>query len=159
MLWLAANRVDGILIETTTPVNNFLTAARWTVADQALVTHHVHYRILDEEFDAASENAVFWYAWPGWSSRWPEWAKNLTPCDIEPAMEVLPRAKLYPEALDLLHEVDGRSGWMIRRCQTFGMPTMERERILQTKSDFTKRTPALDSAFRSECRAADRHTV
>jgi hypothetical protein len=38
------------------------------------------------------------------------------------------------------------SGWIVRRHETFVMPTIERDRILQTK--LNERIPSLDIAFR-----------
>jgi hypothetical protein len=41
-----------------------------------LATHRVHYKLLDHEFDAASDNMILWHAscaeqQRGWANRWP----------------------------------------------------------------------------------------
>jgi Family of unknown function (DUF6012) len=71
--------LDGILIETgTRNMDELHYKARWAIEGELLATHSVHYKLLDHEFDAASDDMVLWYAsraeQGGWSNRWPGWA-------------------------------------------------------------------------------------
>ena len=110
------------------------------------MTHRVLYTVLDHEFDAASDNACLWHGYSGefggWANRFPAWAKGLAPATIEPMMEVVPRAFGRNGTED---EIDDE-GRIIERRQTFGMPTIERARLLDT--NINERTPSLDTAFR-----------
>jgi hypothetical protein len=78
---VAARRIgrkalDGILIETPEPISAYSYTARWAIEAQHLVTHHVTCKLLDRDFDAASEDSVLWYAHSeslgGWISREPD---------------------------------------------------------------------------------------
>jgi hypothetical protein len=135
--------IDGIFIETAAGIDELHTTARWAVEATSAVTHHVHYRLLDHDFDAASDHLVFLYACSaglgGWSSRWPENAKGIPPVKEEPVMEVVPLMN-RAESEDTY---DGE--WITTRRETFAMPTIERERLVNTK--FHNRTPTIDEAF------------
>jgi Family of unknown function (DUF6012) len=91
---VAARRVGrkalaGILIETPELVAAYSYTARWAIEAQHLVTHHVSCKLLDRDFDAASENSVLWYAHceslGGWKSREPD---HIAPIRREPVMEL-----------------------------------------------------------------------
>jgi hypothetical protein len=63
----------GLLIETSSPVDEWHVTARWGIdgIDTAF-THEIDYRLLDHDFDAASENSRFWHGtWEGWSDTLP----------------------------------------------------------------------------------------
>jgi hypothetical protein len=137
---------NGILIETSTPLDDFEIVTRWAVNAERVVTHHVRYRLLDHDFDAASEDTMFWRACcaelGGWSNRWPSPA----PVQSRPMMEVLPRE--YDERekpVTYQDTLDAESGWIIKRRQSYAMPTVESERILYTK--LQERIPPLVAAF------------
>jgi hypothetical protein len=142
--------IDGILIETSSPVREMEYTARWSIQGAAsLAIHEVHYTLLDSDYDAASDNMVLWYGCgPEFGNRWPMWAKNLAPIDAEPKMEVVPAEtadggnKLESYAEDVRDE---HFGWIVHRRQTFAMPTLERERVLSTTLE--PRQPLLGSAF------------
>ncbi len=87
--------IDGILIETENPVDELQYTARWAVEATLVVTHQIHYKLLDHDFDAASEDMTLWYACSadlgGWSKRWPAEVEGIPPLYAEPMMEVVPR--------------------------------------------------------------------
>jgi hypothetical protein len=67
--YLVANRrigrkaMNGFLIETKAPIRAFTTITRWTVeSEERVVTHRITYRVLDDEFDAVTEDMPYWYA-------------------------------------------------------------------------------------------------
>jgi hypothetical protein len=134
----------GILIENSRRVVKLDYAARWVVDAEFVATHRVSYKLLDHEFDAASDSMMLWHATSrslgGWSSRWPGWAEGLAPATAEPKMEIMPR-----EASRAVDVLDAR-GRIIERHEVFSTPTIERERILNAKV-FHERLPTLDSAF------------
>lgn len=146
---LGNKAIDGILIETGAPLDELHTTERWAVEASTVVTHRVHYRLLDHDFDAASDSTQFWYACcaelGGWSDRWPDGARNRNrpPIKYEPVMEVEPglsqQQRLSKDVIDV------QSGWIVVREETFSMPTIERERITETK--LGGRIPAPGSAF------------
>lgn len=137
---------NGILIETSGPVDEFDMVARWAIEAQTVVTHHVHYRLLDHDFDAASDDYVLLYPCSrelgGWSDRRPVSEPRQSP----PSMEVLPRE--YGEGekpVTYQDSLDGASGWIMKRSQSYAMPTIERGRIVAGL--LGQRLPPLDSAF------------
>lgn len=128
--------------------------ASWAIQAAFVAIHEVHYTLLDSDFDAASDNMVLWYGcgpeFGNWSNRWPTWAKDLAPVHAEPKMEVVPAgtADAANKLLSYAEDVrDEQLGWIIRRRQTFAMPTLERERILNTTLT-ERRQPLLSSTFR-----------
>jgi hypothetical protein len=138
--------INGILIETLRPEAEIVVTARWAIEAEKAVTHEVHYTLLDRDFDAASDDMMLWYACGaelgGWSSRWPERFKGVAPVSVEPVMELLPRRSRSRDAEDVL---DGTGEWIVGRRETFAMPTLEPERI--TDSRLCDRMPRLASAF------------
>lgn len=139
--------IDGILIETEKPVDGFVYIARWAIAAEFCAHHRVDYRVLDHDFDAASDSMLLWHACceelGGWSSRVPEAKKTNIPTVGEPVMEVV------AENVDRRRSVEDviEGGWIVRRHQKFEMPTIEPERIVRSR--FDERMPSLDMAFRS----------
>jgi Family of unknown function (DUF6012) len=146
---LGHKAIDGILIETSARLDELDTTARWAVEASLVVTHRVHYKLLDHDFDAASDLTLLWYACSGelgaWSDRWPGGVENRNNPRIkyEPLME-LERCPCQQERLSK-DIIDVRTGWIIAREETFFMPTIERERIIETK--LCERIPALSAAF------------
>lgn len=149
--------VDGILIETKEPLDVFHVTARWAVEAHRAVTHHVHYRLLDHDFDAASDDMFLWAAvalkigkvadvekWPmKWLDRSPAWAKTVRPIYATPVMEIHPSGEERPQTTDV---IDIETGWIMTRSQVFEMPTIERGRI--TECSVRDRFPVIDMAFR-----------
>jgi hypothetical protein len=140
--------INGLLIETAKPLDEFLVVARWLIQASLEVTHCVHYRVLDHDFDAASESMLLWAAslQEGGritEDRTPAWAKSATRVRGEPMMEVIAATSVDHARQDILDEVAG--GWIISRCETFSIPTIDRERI--TKPEFGDRMPPLSAVF------------
>ena len=137
--------IDGILLETGWPVNQFTYEARWAVEDTLPVSHRVEYKILDREFDAASDDMTLWYACSrelgGWSNRFPPASRRFPPLVLEPLME------LIAEDVDARRNVTDsvECGMILARREVFAMPTIERDRLLQTK--LNERIPTIEMAF------------
>ena len=144
---LGTKAMDGILIETTARLDELHVTARWAVEASTVVTHRVHYKVLDHDFDAASDSTQFWFACcaelGGWSDRWPGGVRWRPSMAYEPMMEVEPG--LTNQQRSSKDTIDVRSGWILAREETFSMPTIERERIIETK--LSERVPALGAAF------------
>lgn len=64
--------LDGIIFDAPQGTMEFSTMVRWAVEAETIVTHRVDYKVLDEEFDLASDNMGLWYAacesLAGWTS-------------------------------------------------------------------------------------------
>ena len=137
--------VDGILIQTREWFDDLLCTAKWAIDASYVATHKVFYRVLDEDFDAASDSMALWHATSeplgGWSNRWPKWAEGLVPASTEPKMEVVP-GKDGPQDDDVLNE----RGLIVERQEVFAMPTIEPARITDCRmSDIP--LPPIDAAF------------
>jgi hypothetical protein len=122
--------MDGILIEATALPNEFDMLARWAVAAEIVVTHRVHYQLLDREFDAASDDMTLWHSTDkslgGWSRRLAPWAQDLSPMKAEPIMEID-----HPATFARVMRKDTvKDGVIIERRETFPMMTIERGRLL-----------------------------
>lgn len=137
--------VDGILIETPRTARELFCTARWGLEAAMVVSHYVLYKLLDGDFDAASDDMMLWYGCDpesgGWSNRWPGWARGLTPHEAEPRME------LWPEQPGPgIRDVFDAAGLIVGRHQTFALPTIERERLVNSR--LNERLPPLNTAFR-----------
>jgi uncharacterized protein DUF6012 len=138
--------LDGILIETEKFVDQFSYTARWAVEAELGVTHQVDYKILDRDFDAASDSMMLWHRCctelGGWSNRFPSGSETTIPMTTEPMMEIDPRC--FDNRRSCEDTIEG--GWIVSRREVFYMPTIEPERILQTK--LAERMPTIDMAFK-----------
>jgi hypothetical protein len=149
--------MDGILLQTEGHVSEFEAITRWMINEEQVVTHHVTYQILDNEFDAATASMLFFYEHPpslgGWQSRWPEWANGIAPAYAEPTMvtEVfLPKSEQRRAAAKAKRCIDtlNKAGNIIERWEVFAMPSIERERLFDERCQFHKgRMPPLSAAF------------
>lgn len=144
---LGTKAMDGILIETGGRLDELDMTARWAVEASKAVTHRVHYKLLDHDFEAASDRTLFWHACGeelgGWTNRWPGGTRHPYPMMYEPRMEVDPA--LSGQQRMSRDIIDSRSGWIIAREESFSMPTIERERITEAK--LQSRMPPLSAAF------------
>lgn len=139
--------MDGILIETNDVVKEFTMVAHWLHSYGSVVEHVVHYRVLDNEFDAISDDATMWNAMSaslgGWQSRWPQGAKP-NPLRYEHVMALEPQES--SRELDLEFDL---SGIVCFREETFPLPTLERERVLgHIDATGKKLVPSIEHAFR-----------
>jgi hypothetical protein len=159
--------IDGILIETDRPEGDLICTAKWAIDAELVVTHRVQYRLLDQDFDAATDDATLWGAWlpsngkdwPGpWPDRQPAWARALAGLAVDPCMQIrsLPEnerleadreeAKHQKQLTDMLDE----HGIIIERREIFPMPTVERERLTDPRFNQTlhMRLPQIEAVFR-----------
>ena len=136
--------MDGILLETKSFVNEMSTTARWAIEAELCVTHSVDYKVLDREFDAASDNMVLWHACckelGGWTNRFPPVTWGFV---TEPMMEIDPGA--FDDRRKREDVVD-KSDNIVSRDEVFSMPTIEPERLLDKR--FGERIPGREMAFR-----------
>lgn len=141
--------VNGFMVETTERLREFTAITRWAVGGERVVNHQVQYFVLDDEFDAVSEDMGLWFATceglGSWSDRWPEVAKNWTPAAAQPRMELVSKQRdgHYADRHD-------EFGQIVERAEVFQMRTIERERIEQRASlILSERIPAVSTAFRA----------
>lgn len=133
---------DGILIETPERLCAFTMVCRWAVNAEFVARHEVHYLLVDQEFDTASDNMCLWYGTRDWSSRWSDDISG-TPASAAPRMDIEVGGGRVGDVTDT---VDAHSGWIFERRETFRMPTLERSRL--TGHPFSNdRSPGPDSAF------------
>lgn len=152
--YLVANRrvgrkaMNGFLIETKDSIQTFTTITRWNVVErEAVVTHRITYRILDDEMDAITEDMTYWYAMSealgGYASRWPKGLEG-TPAQHQPSMELISRerSRRITDSCDL-------DGLVMERVEEFVMHTVERERIVNRDRRETDRIPDPATAFQA----------
>jgi hypothetical protein len=159
--------IDGILVEAHADINEFKLTVIWAIEALMLVAHEVNYKLLEHDFQAASDDIMLWYGrneyarsvmqvdpFPKvhpnerqiYSSRLPEWAKNKGTMCLEPVMEIFTGSTKRDATEDTLDE----NGLIVLRRETFSMPTIEPERLSDPRlSKFrVDRRPTLKSAFR-----------
>lgn len=140
--------MNGILIDSKSPVREFNIVTRWAVAASHVATHRVRYIILDEEYDAISENMVLWSATSeslgSYKSRWPGNEEYGTPAMSQPRMEAFQRL----QRVGAISDVTDASGAVIERSEVFKLPTLQPERVLNSKLSYGDRMPNLEAAFR-----------
>jgi hypothetical protein len=138
--------VNGILVETQCPVQEFTVVTRWAVAASHIATHSVRYIIVDQEFDTVSEEMMLWGAiHPSqgeYKSRYPIGCTYGSPLESQPRMEAFNRIKRVAEFTDQLN----KHGAVIERREVFRLPTLERKRL--NTSFYGDRMPAIENAFR-----------
>jgi hypothetical protein len=139
--------MDGVLFDIPSIPDTFSTVTRWLVNGQYEVKHEVVYLILDDEFDALSDDPMFWgsrcaYAdKPERKGRWPEGVRG--PISTTwPYMEVTSSKNRAGDIFDILF--DQR---VISRVENFPMHTIERDRLLEKMAQPDQRFPALKDAF------------
>lgn len=128
--------IEGIFVLTKEPVARLDYTARWSVDAEVVVTHRVRYRLLDREFDAASDDKMLWHACSpslgGWASRWPEPDDAKSPSSTAPVMVArVSDAAHFREgtAGASAHHQFAEGGLIVWRQQEFGLPTLERGRF------------------------------
>ncbi len=134
--------IDGILLKTSEPVTEIHLIARWC-ASGPVVTHRVHYTILDQEFGAASDKMALWRGTErGHASRVPDRYREFAPIHAEPLMQLVDSAPARWMTKDV---IDFRTGWISDRSQRFAMPSIQPERLMELV--FSPRMPAVEDAF------------
>jgi len=138
--------IDGILFETSTKVPSFTVETRWAIHAEIIAAHRVRYVVLDDDFDAVTDNMGLWYAMSeglgGWRSRWPEAHKDAVPASAQPRMQLSAEPQRPGRVA-----ISVTSPQTFERSETFPVPTVERERLLSRRS-FDERIPTIDSAFK-----------
>lgn len=141
--------IDGILLKLDGLIEKFCLMAKWQ-ASGVIVTHRVHYTILDRDFGAASDKMMLWYGTPsGLQYRIPDCYRGLAPVYAEPVMHLEDSDSSRRMAKDVINI---KTGWICERTQIFAMPSIEPERLLDL--EFNPRLPLPEDAF--EVRAPQR---
>lgn len=152
-LYVACRKVgrkgmNGLLIDTgAVPIKEFDVVTRWAVFADDVVTHRVQHVVLDDEFDAVSTDMALWHAMSeslgGWESRMPALPQNASPATHMPRMAIMSedRAQRTGDVVDKLN----RSGMITERREVFSMPTIQPERLQNTRLD--DRLPPIEHAF------------
>lgn len=159
--WLVACRregtkgraADGIFVEAPRPPRGeFRVTTRWAVDAERVVVHRVRYRLLDEEFDAASDAMYLWLGcapeWGGWSNRRPSWAKNLLPIREEPRLQIVKSLiewEVFDKKQSAVNVFDDWGG-ILERKESFAMPTIERGRLVNL-TEWIERLPRREDVF------------
>lgn len=139
--------VNGILIETESPVREFTTVTRWAIAAEMVVAHRVRYVVLDQELDATSSDVLLW------GDRRPrDYPVKGSPLQVEPCMELVPGIERVGDVTDTLsnHSCPLGPGTILDRSEVFHLPTIEDQRLEPGVPcyPFSSRLPELSDAFR-----------
>lgn len=137
--------VAGCLIETEQPVRSYTTITRWALNAEDILTHRVHHIVLDDEFDAVTDNMLLWHGTSNWSSRWPECAAGLIPANAQPRMDAEPNMRRQGDFEDVI----SHNGLIVYRDETFRVPTIERGRLDGDECTGMYQLPSIAAAFRS----------
>ncbi|MEQ9530603.1 MAG: DUF6012 family protein [Haliea sp.] len=135
--------VNGLLVQTNEFLSAFTLTTRWNVCgdpDQGnraqVLTHRVHYTVLDDEHEAVSDCMLLWYGrdWGDrhWPSRWPADMKG-PPVRWEPRMDLVPGCRRQIPHRDFMDKrrLGPLVGFIREREETFAVPTLEPERLFE----------------------------
>jgi hypothetical protein len=121
--------VDGLFIEVPARIDEFTMVAHWLHSYGSIVEHIVHYKVLDSQFGAISDDTTMWYGRSekegGWAPRWPEGVRP-TPVHYEHSM-TLERPLSSERSIAVEYDLSGIACF---REETFPLPTLERERVI-----------------------------
>lgn len=140
--------VDGILLAFSSHVDHLHVTERWSIGAELITTHRIDYKIIDRDFDFASDDKTLWYGFGEWSNRAPAWVgdkqyRYRVERDIK--MELVGRLPIGQEPISVLKGDRFARGFLIERRQELPMPTIERGRLM-THAD-VGRKPHFDSSF------------
>jgi hypothetical protein len=143
--------IDGIFIETIDRTPSFTVVTRWAMDCDQVLTHKVNYKVIDTEFDAITDNMTFWYGTSeslgNWSSRWPVMDANTSPANSRPGMAALAQEQSGAIRMGEVDDILNCAGFLIQRTETFSLPTVEPDRLINSK--INNRLPTLGNAFQS----------
>lgn len=152
-IWAGSRRIGrkaiaGVLFDSTEWVPSYTAVTRWSVDDEAPVTHTVRYEVLDRDFGLTTDNMLFWYATTSggrkWARRWAGWTAELPPAQAQPMMEFFgPGPHALPKRVNREDLLSDR-GFISSRDEKFPLHTVELERLLNPYGD---RMPTLEAAF------------
>jgi hypothetical protein len=140
--------VDGILLETSKPIDEFGVTAIWCIAAEWITTKRTLYKILDHDFDLASDDQMLWYALTIWDREKQAEEKiglDRVPKCEQPKPEFTTVPTQHASCGDLINE----QGLVCERRSVLFMPTIERERLTDPRFAHFRpdRRPTLDQAF------------
>jgi hypothetical protein len=143
--------IAGIFVDTQQRYERLTVVTRWAVNADAIVKHRINYVMIDDDYDAASDNMVLWngvsQSLGGWNSRWPTWAEGMPPASSQPRMDIFPAVMTGAERQGDVHDTLASASFISERNETFQLPTIERERLLGRLAAM-ERLPALETAFK-----------
>jgi hypothetical protein len=130
--------VDGIFFEVEGLVSEFTTVSHWLHDYGSVVEHVVHYKVIDTDYDAISDDTTMWHgASPklgGWEPRWPVGVVP-NPARHEHKMTLEDSPSDRPDVV-LEYGLDGLACY---REETFRLPTLQRDRVVNHLNMFAKR--------------------
>lgn len=131
--------VDGIFFEVEGPVGEFTTVAQWLHDYGTVCEHVVHYKVLDDDYDAISDDTTMWHGASaqlgGWEPRWPEGVEP-TPVRYEHYMS-LEEGSVGSNKPLIEYDWNGLACY---REETFKLPTLQRDRVINHLNMFAKKT-------------------
>jgi hypothetical protein len=124
---------DGFVFETSAGIKRFTSIAEWRVSmgDKAwTLLHQVNYVVLDQEYDALTDDMTLWGKAFGWPDRWPQTVQG-PPASAAPRAEIFETGTHVGDVRFRLHEAGANvvTGAVAGQVHTFYMPTVERGRL------------------------------
>lgn len=141
--------MNGIFVEVEGTLPSYTVITRWE-AGSRIITHIVKHEVLDKDFDAVSDDMITWYSGgsPKFKNRWPDCYRKGVPVSQQPRMDVVgAEAGGCSRPADVNDFYEDR--YIIRRTETFSLPTIERERVYRG-GIARGRTPAIEEAFHAK---------
>lgn len=142
--------VSGLLFDVPFEVTHYTMLAHWqTPGLPGFVVHEVRHEIIDSDFEFLSDEMVFWGRDSSFPARGLGLTGNFTPSQAKPFMSHFDtdhgpvRAKSHGSVTD---EVRPGSCHIVHRREVFRQPTLERERLIDTRLHLA-RFPTLDEAL------------
>lgn len=138
--------VSGIIFETNNFINEYTSITKWEIqiySQHFIATHIVKYKLLDNEFDLASDNILLWTGFDNFENRKPPIYNDAPPIKAWPCYDFLYRDRVGTFT-DTYHD-----DYLIsKREEIFILPTVESERLKIEWMIKELRTPSRDLALK-----------
>lgn len=142
--------VHGLLVQADGHISEFSVTTEWKLPDGLILTHSVRYVVLDEDFDAITENMLAWYVKCGRDgetvSRWPQDSVYTSPASSQPRMDVVTDSGRSGVITDSVSS----NGRLVARQEIFRLHTVPRVSVMKPEFSKGSRMPFLSEAFHAK---------
>lgn len=145
--------IEGLLIECPEHVEKFTVVVRWFLNGRTRLIHRITYNVLDQDFDAVSDNMVLWmrcsFNGREYKNRWPSGAAHWTPASAQPRMTILcddGRVGNFQDTVD-------QHGIVVQRTEVCYLRTIESERLSVANPFALAPLPHRSDAFKAQIAA------
>ena len=146
---VGSKAMTGLLIEAPARLGRYTSIIRWALEAELVIKHEVEHVVIDNDFEAVSEEMVFWYGYRGFANRWPDdLYPNSAPVHVQPRMDLFDPEKWggARTGAEFKDEIT-TNGVVLNRRERFQMPTIDPARLWAGVGSFAERVPPREHTF------------